>query len=48
MVFFLSFHLPQGTNSSAVVDAILELVNVTMKGKLYTGHEKSCSDAKEI
>ncbi|CAK9062279.1 unnamed protein product, partial [Durusdinium trenchii] len=31
----------EGTNSSAVVDAILELVNVTMKGKLYTGHEKS-------
>ena len=32
---------PQGSNNSAIVSTILELVNVTMRGKLMAAHEKS-------
>ena len=37
----------QGSNNSAIVSTILELVNVTMRGKLMAAHEKSALKRNE-
>lgn len=43
----LRFQTAQGSNNSAIISTIMELVNVTMRGKLFAAHEKSSFEAEE-